>query len=132
MKLIIVALFVLVSSVLSAPQHSGSQENHSGSQAQSGSHNGVEIVRYFYEHRGLDGYKFTLVSPSIARITAHFMDITNYVNECVKRCCATTRLPNMKRRRKKSSFGVYEQNLLLIAINRMIKNRLCLCNKSEM
>lgn len=105
MKLIIVALFVLVSSVLSAPQHSGgSQENQFGSQVQAGSNNGVEIVRYFYEHRGLDGYKFTLVSPSIARIIAHFMEITNDVNECVKKCCATTRLP--KRRRKKSSFGV--------------------------
>lgn len=67
MKLLVVAFAVLVSSVLSAPQHSAPEENHSQSQSQShgGSQNSVQIVRYFYDHRGLDGYKFTLVSSSI-------------------------------------------------------------------
>lgn len=47
MKLLIVACAVLISSVLSKPQ---------------GNPNEVQVVRYFYDHRGLDGYKFTLVS----------------------------------------------------------------------
>lgn len=61
MKLLIVAFAVLVSSVLSAPQHSAPEESHSQSESHAGSQNSVHIVRYFYDHRGQDGYKFTLV-----------------------------------------------------------------------
>lgn len=50
MKLLIVACALLSAAVLSAPQ--GNPDD------------AVQIVRYFYDHRGLDGYKFTLVSDN--------------------------------------------------------------------
>lgn len=37
------------------------QSSQSSSTQSFGGDNGVQIVRYFYENRGLDGYKFSLV-----------------------------------------------------------------------
>lgn len=55
MKLLIVA-FALISGVLSAPQHNSDAAPHDNP------NHAIQVVRYFYDHRGLDGYKFTLVA----------------------------------------------------------------------
>lgn len=49
MKLLIVAVCVLATSVLAAPQGNPFDA-------------AVTIVRYFYENNGLDGYRFTSVA----------------------------------------------------------------------
>lgn len=49
MKLLFVAICVLASTVLAAPQGNPLDA-------------AVQIVRYFYENNGLDGYRFTSVT----------------------------------------------------------------------
>lgn len=64
MKLLFAIACVLISGVLSAPQgdrDDGFQNN------QNNQNNAITIVRYFYDHNGLDGYKFTLVLNSLSR-----------------------------------------------------------------
>lgn len=61
MKLLFAIACVLISGVLSAPQ--GDRDDG----FQNNQNNAITIVRYFYDHNGLDGYKFTLVLNSLSR-----------------------------------------------------------------
>lgn len=54
----------LISCVLSAPSpqsDDATQSTETTDAPNQGSNNGVQVVRYFFENNGSDGYRFTLV-----------------------------------------------------------------------
>lgn len=79
--------------------HSSSRQGSSSSFSQSGGggSNGVTIVRYVYDFRGVDGYKFTLVSSSNydkiqkkVRYSTRISEISQRFTTNIKLCHVTT------------------------------------------
>lgn len=59
MKVLVFVLAYLTVSLASPVPIAQDDDNNDHNSARSAVHHAVHVVRYFYDHRGLDGYKFT-------------------------------------------------------------------------